>query len=241
MHSIAIMIPARMESGRFRGKPLALINGKPMILHVIDRCVEANLSIPIIVLTDSDEIQSVVVDYGFECMLTSNHPTGSDRIAEANSKLNYDYVINVQGDEPVFNPSDIRKSVDFLIRNNFHAITGYTELNDEKEFLDFNTIKIVVGNNSKLVYVSRSPIPGSKSGRFKSASRQVCLYGYSRETLNKFKDLAQSSNEIAEDHELLRLVDNGFNIGAIELSNMSIPVDVPSDIKLAEEALRRLI
>ena len=241
MYSIAIMIPARMESGRFRGKPLALINGKPMILHVIDRCVEANLSIPIIVLTDSVEIQSEVANYGFECMLTSNHPTGSDRIAEANSKLNYDFVINVQGDEPVFNPSDIRKSAEFLIRNNFHAITGYTELNDEKEFLDFNTIKIVVGNNSKLVYVSRSPIPGSKSGRFKSANRQVCLYGYSRETLNKFKDLAQSSNEIAEDHELLRLVDNGFNIGAIELSNMSIPVDVPSDIKLAEEALRRLV
>jgi 3-deoxy-manno-octulosonate cytidylyltransferase (CMP-KDO synthetase) len=241
MSSIAIMIPARMESGRFPGKPLARINGKPMILHVIDRCVEANLSIPIIVLTDSSEIQSEVLNYGFECMLTSNHPTGSDRIAEANSKLRYDFVINVQGDEPIFNPLDIKKSAEFLLQNDFDAITGYTKLNDEKEFLDFNTIKIVIGSNSKIIYVSRSPIPGSKSGQFKSANRQVCLYGYSRETLNKFYNLARSSNEIAEDHELLRLIDNGFNIGAIELSDMSIPVDVPSDIKLAEDALLRLI
>ena len=225
-----------MESGRFPGKPLALINGKPMILHVIDRCVEADLSIPIIVLTDSADIQSKVFNYGFECLLTSNHPTGSDRVAEANSKLNYEFVINVQGDEPVFNPLDIGKSAEFLMQNNFHAITGYTKLINEKEFLDLNTIKVVIGNNSKLVYVSRSPIPGSKSGKFKSANRQICLYGYTRETLKKFHKLSQSSNEIAEDHELLRLIDNGFDIGAIELSDMSIPVDVPSDIKLAEEA-----
>lgn len=241
MNTIAIMIPARMESGRFPGKPLALINGKPMILHVIDRCVESNLSIPIIVLTDSTAIQSKVLDYGFECVLTSNHPTGSDRIAEANLKLKYDYVINVQGDEPVFNPLDIKKTLEFLLHNDFHAITGYTKLIDKKEFLDSNTVKIVVGNNSRLVYVSRSPIPGSKSGHFKSANRQVCIYGYSRETLNKFCRLEQSSNEIAEDHELIRLIDNGFNIGAVELSDMSIPVDVPSDLKLAEDAILRLI
>jgi 3-deoxy-manno-octulosonate cytidylyltransferase (CMP-KDO synthetase) len=239
MSTIAIMIPARLKSGRFPSKPLTLIQGKPMILHVIDRCVEADLSIPILVLTDSIEIQSVVINYGFECLLTADQPTGTDRIAEANSILKFEYVINIQGDEPVFNPLDIRKSAEFLLKNDFAAITGYTKLTEEQEFYDSNTVKVVFGPQSKLIYISRAPIPGSKFGMFSTAHRQVCVYGYSRKTLEEFYGLEQSSNELAEDHELLRLIDNGYNVGCLELSDRSIPVDIPSDVQLVEIALTR--
>lgn len=208
-----------------------------MILHVIDRCRESGLNLPIFVATDSEEIKEVVNDYGVEAMITADHPTGTDRVAEFNERLDFEYVINVQGDEPVFNPVDISKFISEFVGSRFNVATGYTELLDESEFVDPNTLKVVLGSQSNLVYVSRSPIPGSKNGDVKSGFRQVCVYGYSRDALKKFKTFLRSRNEILEDHEILRFIDNEFLVGAIQLSDDSFPVDVYSDVEVVEKKL----
>jgi len=237
MPSAAIMIPARMGSSRFPNKPLAVIAGKAMILHVIDRCREAKLGLPIYVVTDSEEILSVVQDYGETAILTGAHATGSDRLAEANESLNFDFVINVQGDEPVFAPSDIRIMHEFIQNSGYKVATGYTEMKDEDSPTDSNTIKTVVGVKNNLVYVSRARVPGDKGNQSVALFRQVCIYGYQKEFLALFKDLNRTPNEIVEDHELLRFMDHEYSVGCVKMSPQSIPVDVPSDIQLVENWL----
>ena len=209
-----------------------------MILHVIDRCKESGLDLPIFVATDSEEIKGVVSDYGVEAIVTAAHPTGTDRVAEFNERLDFEYVINIQGDEPVFNPKDISKFISEFVGSRFQVATGYTELLDEREFGNPNTLKVVLGSQGNLVYVSRSPIPGSKNGEIKSGLRQVCVYGYSRVALRKFSTFLRSRNEILEDHEILRFIDNEFLVGAIHLSDGSFPVDVYSDVEVVEKKLR---
>lgn len=235
MPTTAIMIPARIGSTRFPNKPLAKIAGKPMILHVIERCREANLEIPIYVVTDSEEILSVVRNYDAEAILTGSHATGSDRLAEANESLNFDFVINVQGDEPVFAPSDIRIMDEFIQNSGYKVATGYTEMKDEDSPTDPNTIKTVVGVKNNLVYVSRATVPGNKGSQPSSLFRQVCIYAYQKDFLERFRNLDRTPNEIAEDHELLRFMDNNYSVGCVKMSSQSIPVDIPSDIQLVEK------
>jgi 3-deoxy-manno-octulosonate cytidylyltransferase (CMP-KDO synthetase) len=234
----AIVIPARFNSSRFPGKPLAKILGKEMILHVIDRCREAQLALPIIVATDSRDILKLVSSYGCNVELTGEHRSGTDRICEVNSRLDFDYVINVQGDEPIFFPPDIQ-IIDRKIReSDFLAATGYASLDSEKEISDPNTIKIVVGERDNVVYLSRSPIPGGKNKISNLTKlRQICIYAYKKKGLEAFRSLAPSRNELAEDHELLRYIDNNLSVGAFQMSSRSIPVDVPSDVLSVEEAM----
>jgi 3-deoxy-manno-octulosonate cytidylyltransferase (CMP-KDO synthetase) len=238
MPSTAIMIPARLGSSRFPNKPLALIAGKAMIIHVIDRCREANLDVPIYVVTDSKEILTIVEDYGETAVLTGAHFTGSDRLAEANDTLGFDFVINVQGDEPVFAPSDIRIMHEFIQNCGYQVATGYTEMKVEDSPMDSNTIKTVVGVNNNLVYVSRAKVPGHKGLQSAPLLRQVCIYGYQREFLALFGKLSRTPNEVTEDHELLRFMDHGYPIGCVKMSSESIPVDVLSDIELVENELQ---
>lgn len=236
---VAVLIPARIQSTRYPGKPLAQLQGKPMILHVIDRCRSAVVNSNIFVATDSREILSIVQEYGANGVLTSDHQTGTDRVAEAIDKIAAEFIINVQGDEPCFNPQDIMKSIKFLIESKYDVMTGYCEILDSREFNDPNTIKITVGNQDQLLYISRAPIPGSKRNVFESAFRQVCIYGYSREMLIKFAGLKRSTLELIEDHELLRFLENGITVGATKLSNWSVPVDFETDIFEAEEVLKQ--
>lgn len=210
-----------------------------MILHVIDRCRESNLNLPIFVATDSKEIFNVVNSYGAEAIYTGIHSTGTDRVVEINEALNFDFIINVQGDEPVFNPNDISRFYSKFVNDRFEVATGYTEITDMKDFVDPNTLKVVVGAAGNLVYVSRAPIPGTKDGTSPRAFRQVCLYGYSRDALKKYQMMPRSQNEIIEDHEILRLIDNEFPVGAVELSSDSIPVDLLSDVELVEKVLSK--
>lgn len=237
MPSTAIMIPARIGSTRFPNKPLAKIAGKPMVLHVIDRCREANLDIPIYVATDSEMICEVVEDYGANYVMTGEHPTGTDRLAEANQKLNFDYVINVRGDEPVFNPTDIRKLTNFLLDNDYEVVTGYSQIIDPKEYVDEKLFKIVFGIKGKVLYLSRAAIPGTKDKKMNLAHRNINIDGYSKSALKEFSRLQPTSNEIIEEHELIRFLDHGISINCISLSNDSIPVNIPSDIQLVENWL----
>lgn len=238
MSEVAIIIPARMESSRFPGKPLAKLLGREMILHVLDRVTEVASKEITYVATDSTEIAQLVEKSGFQVLMTGDHPTGTDRLAEANRVINAPYVLNIQGDEPAFNPEDVTASIDYLKSSGFNAITGYCSAKGESEFHDTNTIKVAFSRGGKLLYISRASIPGSKQGKEMKFHRQVCMYGYTREALMNFANMPRGAFEQIEDHELLRFLENDVPVGVVKLSDWSVPVDLPGDVALAEKQLK---
>lgn len=234
-----IVIPSRMASSRFPGKPLALINKKPMLSYVIEQCLKAVSREKLLVATDSNEIGALCDELKTDWMLTSDHVNGTSRIAEVNSKLKCDFIINVQGDEPLFNPEDIKIVLATMMKNEISVLTGYTPLDSEAEWRDPNTIKLVKNETNKVIYLSRAPIPGGKTNEFISGFRQVCIYAYNKNALNLYSKQPRSKLELMEDHELLRFYDLGLEIQGVLLSNSSIPVDIVTDIKLVEASIER--
>ena len=238
MSEVAIIIPARIQSSRFPRKPLAKLLGREMILHVLDRVTEVASREVTYVATDSLDIARLVEQSGFQVVMTGDHPTGTDRLAEANRIINAPYIINIQGDEPAFNPDDVVKSVEFLKTSGFNAITGFCSAIGDSEFLDTNTIKVAYSRGNRLLYISRASIPGSKKKDVNDFFRQVCMYGYTREALAAFAEMPRGKFELIEDHELLRFLENDIPVGVVELSDWSVPVDTPGDIALAENQLK---
>jgi 3-deoxy-manno-octulosonate cytidylyltransferase (CMP-KDO synthetase) len=234
----AVVIPVRMKSSRFPGKPLARIAQKEMFLHVIDRCSEAVDLDVIYVATDSREISTLASQYGVKTIQTSEDcATGTDRIIQANSIINANYIINVQGDEPSFNPKDILLAIEKMAQGETKVLTGYCMLDDGESPFDPNTIKLVFDDFQRLIYISRSAIPGQKNGSPIKYFRQVCLYGYTSQALREFSSFPRGRLEVIEDHELLRFLENRIPVNVIEMSNWSVPVDIPSDIRLATDKL----
>lgn len=228
----AVVIPARYQSSRFPGKPLADILGKPMIQHVWERCCLAVDSSLVYVATDSEKIQEVAIDFGANVIMTSsNCLTGTDRLAEANQQLNCDFIINVQGDEPLIEPKDILAVIDEYIENPDTIVNAMCKIKSEDEFRSFTIPKVVTSKTGQLLYMSRSPIPITKNNSFEFAYKQVCIYAFSREHLKFFYlQKHKTTIENVEDIEILRFIENDISVKMIEVKSSSIAVDVPSDV-----------
>jgi len=228
----AVVIPARYSSTRFPGKPLIDICGKTMIQHVWERCCMAVGQEKVFVATDDIKIKKAVEGFGGKVIMTSTGClTGTDRLAEANLKLDYDFIVNVQGDEPLINPDDIKKVIDSFIETG-HVTNGMSLIKSEEEFRSPNIPKVVTSKSMKLLYISRSPIPVTKNNSFCVAYKQVCIYVFSREQLNFFASQdKKTSNEEVEDIEILRFIENDIPVSMVELQNSNIAVDVPSDLE----------
>ncbi|MFT6834734.1 MAG: 3-deoxy-manno-octulosonate cytidylyltransferase (CMP-KDO synthetase) [Francisellaceae bacterium] len=229
----AVVIPARYQSSRFPGKPLADILGKSMIQHVWERCclaVDTNL---VYIATDSDKIRDVAEDFGAQVIMTgSTCLTGTDRLAQANKQLNCDFIINVQGDEPLINPEDIKTVIYEYEKAPNTIINAMCRLKDEQEFRSFTVPKVVVSKSGSLLYMSRSPIPITKTDQFKFGYKQVCIYAFSKEHLEFFAShKKKTAVEVVEDIEILRFLENDIPVKMIEVESSSIAVDVPGDIK----------
>lgn len=235
----AVVIPARYQSSRFPGKPLVGICGKPMIQHVWERCCLAVGVEKVYVATDSDQIESAVKAFGGQVIRTSSSClTGTDRLAEANKVLDLDFVINVQGDEPLINPDDINTVIEEYTRGDGCVVNAMCEIKTEKEFLSLTVPKVVASPNNKLMYMSRAGIPLSKDGEFKFGFKQVCIYAFSREHLEFFyENKKKTLLEEIEDIEILRFLESGFVVKMVKVESGSVAVDVPSDVKFVEEAL----
>ena len=238
-----IIIPARFQSSRFPGKPLANILGKPMIIWVAELSANTVGIENTFIATDHPSIHAVVTSFGYNVILTkSTCLTGTDRVAEASMGLDYDYFINVQGDEPLINPRDIKRFIDYMPNVPPSTIlNGYAYLSEHDDVLSANIPKIVTDLNDQLLYISRAAIPSSKSStnlysyRFK---KQVCIYGFTKNQLQAFYDFDMKSPlELIEDIEILRFKELGFNIKMLQCSESTYAVDVPSDIKIIEEQL----
>jgi 3-deoxy-manno-octulosonate cytidylyltransferase (CMP-KDO synthetase) len=236
--SFAVVIPARYKSSRFPGKPLVDICGKPMIQHVWERCCEAVGKDKVYVATDDLRITSVVNAFGGSVILTSSDClTGTDRLAEVNDKLNLDFLINVQGDEPLIDPEHIVKVVNAFLKNK-RIVNAMCKINSEEEFRSLTVPKVVFNQKNKLLYMSRSAIPLTKGGQFISSYKQVCVYAFGRDHLKFFSECrSKSPLENIEDIEILRFLEAGFEIDMLEVSEGSIAVDVKEDVVKVLKAL----
>ncbi len=230
--SYAVLIPARYQSSRFPGKPLVDICGKPMIEHVWQRCCQAVGADKVFIATDDDDIATAVTNFGGQFIMTSeNCLTGTDRLAEANQQLNCDFIINVQGDEPLINPEDIRSVIKEYLSNPEQVVNAMCKIDSQEEFNSLNVPKVVCNTDSSLLYMSRAGVPLSKEGQFISAYKQVCIYAFSKTHLELFYASSKKSPlEAIEDIEILRFLEQGIGVKMVEVAQGSLAVDVPSDV-----------
>lgn len=235
-----VVIPARLKSSRFPRKPLALIDGIPMIVRT---CFQALSEVPrslLYVATDSTEVANVCMEYEIQTIMTSqNCLTGTDRVAEVSLSVDADVYINLQGDEPIFAPADIANFLKYVSQSESDVCTGYTEITRESDFYSLKVPKFVISENDRLMYASRSPIPGSKDPGFSWGYRQVCIYSFTKKALTHFRGRAKKTAcESQEDIEILRFLELGVGVDCVKLSDKSVPVDYPEDVFEVERILR---
>ncbi|WP_182026385.1 3-deoxy-manno-octulosonate cytidylyltransferase [Vibrio rotiferianus] len=230
--TFAVVIPARYESSRFPGKPLVDICGKPMIQHVWERCCLAVGQEKVYVATDDSRIQNVVESFGGQVVMTSSDClTGTDRLAEANLQLNCDFIVNVQGDEPLINPQDINTVIEAFLKSG-NVTNAMCVINSEQEFRSFTVPKVTFSQSGKLLYMSRAGIPQTKTGDYKFGYKQVCIYAFSKEQLAFFySNKAKTRHEQVEDIEILRFLESDYVVDMVEVEAGSLAVDVPTDVK----------
>lgn len=241
------IIPARYESTRFPGKPLALLNNKPMIQWVYENVSKALDHVW--VATDDNRIFDAVNKFGGKAVKTkSTHQSGTDRCAEAAQilakKINFDVIINVQGDEPFIQPEQIE-----LLKSCFDGGTEIATLikkieNSEEELLNPNRPKVVLNKKAEALYFSRSPIPylrGHSVTDWLSGNTywaHIGMYAYTSDVLQKITTLEQGTLEKAESLEQLRWLENGFKIKTAVTTHQSIGIDTPDDLNSALSFLR---
>jgi 3-deoxy-manno-octulosonate cytidylyltransferase (CMP-KDO synthetase) len=239
------IIPARYASTRFPGKPLALIAGKPLIQHVVERCQKARSLGEVVVATDDTRIWEVVQNFCRVEMTRPDHPSGSDRIAEVAGRCQCDAVVNIQGDEPLIDPKVIDAVAGALQRDEMS--TAATRIQDAAELGNPNVVKVVVNAAGRALYFSRRTIPYLREAASGSGNEQLAafaflkhlgIYGYRRETLLRLVKFPVSPLENAEKLEQLRALENGIQIAVVKVDYDSVGVDVPGDVKRVERLLK---
>lgn len=239
---VAVVIPARYQSSRFPGKPLATILGMPLVLRVCQRVESVIPRHRIFVATDDPRIRSVCEDAGIQVLMTSSKClTGTDRVWEASRQIGTDFVVNVQGDEPLIRGEDILAVIRGKEGNPACVVNAMCELREREQIESPDVPKVVVDERSRLVYMSRSPIPFAKDSSAEVRyRRQVCIYAFNRGELAAFAELGRKSRtEAPEDIEILRFIDLNIPIHMVEVSGASIAVDRPEDIARVENLLAR--
>jgi len=230
------IIPARFASTRFPGKPLADIAGRPMIQHVYERACRAKLLDEVMVATDDLRIFEAVVGFGGEAIMTAaTHPTGTDRLAEVARRMTgVDIIINIQGDEPLIDPSAI-DAVIAPLRDDATVVmsSAMASMPDFTRAWDPNIVKVVTDQQGFALYFSRAPIPSPRGAVTGPGPwmRHLGLYGYRREFLLIYAALSPTLLEQTEQLEQLRALEHGYRIRMVELvEDHSIGVDTPEDL-----------
>jgi 3-deoxy-manno-octulosonate cytidylyltransferase (CMP-KDO synthetase) len=245
---ITAIIPARYRSMRFEGKPLADILGKPMIQHVYERVWQSKLVDEVIVATDDRRIYKSVQTFGGRAVMTaSTHPSGTDRVAEVARNLKSEIIINVQGDEPLIEGTVIDKAVYPLLTNKkLMMSTAITRLEEPRDWLNPNVVKVAVDKKWGVLYFSRAPIPFPRdlniynpSADFskvedrlpKGIYKHIGIYVYRRGFLLKYCRMKPTPLERLEKLEQLRALENGYRIKAVVVNYAPVSVDTPEDLQ----------
>jgi 3-deoxy-manno-octulosonate cytidylyltransferase (CMP-KDO synthetase) len=241
------IIPARFASTRFPGKPLALIAGKTLIQRVVEQCRQAKSLSEIVVATDDERIFKPVREFCRVEMTRSDHPSGSDRIAEVADRLNCDAIVNIQGDEPLIDPAVIDAVAGALERHEMS--TAATPIKNAPDYDNPNVVKVVVNAAGCALYFSRRTIPYLREAANRPLSEQLAafpflkhlgIYGFRRDALLRLVKFPVSPLEQAEKLEQLRALDNGIGIAVVKVDYDTVGVDLPADVARVETILRNL-
>lgn len=241
MADVLVVIPARYASVRFPGKPLAEINGKPMIQHVYEGSASARGVDEVVVATDDERIMSAVIKFGGKAVMTDPAcRSGTERAAEVARIRNSKVVINVQGDEPLVQGEMIAQLAQFLTRHAAIPMASLmTPFKPGEDVSNPNAVKVVVDREKFALYFSRSPIPHLRApgGVQARNMKHLGVYGYQRHFLLQFPNLNPTPLEQSEQLEQLRALENGYRIKLLETIHDSIGVDTPEDLKRVETLL----
>ena len=244
LNQVIGLIPARWKSTRFEGKPLELINGIPMIHRVYNQCIQAESLDRVVVLTDDERINQYCESNEILCVVVVEPcHTGTDRCAKAIEILDGDYFVNIQGDEPVIDPY----TIDTLVRTfaespNTCVGNAYVRITDYFKIEDRNVVKVVCDDSRQAMFYSRLPIPYPKCDDTDVVDyyQQLGLYVFTREGLELFSQLEQRPLEEAEQIEMLRYLEHGYDVQMVEVKDIGLSVDTPEDLKKVEEYLKLL-
>jgi len=223
------MIPVRMESTRLPNKAIKDICGLPMIIHTLKRTLLAKELDEVYVVTDSSEIKKLVESHGGKVIITSsNHQTGSDRLAEAASKIEANIIVNIQGDEALVNPKHIDQSIQGLINSDAQVsilLTNFSKKNSPGD------IKAVVNLKKEIMYISRTDLPSSARVEVKSMFKAYHVVSFRKDFLIKYASLEQTPLEKIEYNEYLRILENGYKIQGVMVDSDSVSVDTEDDLQ----------
>lgn len=235
------IIPARYASTRFPGKPLTMINGKSMIQRVYEQVKLSKQISKIIVATDDKRIADHVESFGGNvCMTSENHNSGTERcfeVVQTIKDIHFDVVINIQGDEPYINPTQIDLLASGFTKKEVEIATLIKKIHQNEELLSPNVVKVITDTSKNAIYFSRSPIPymrGFMQGQWLSKAdyyKHIGIYAYRTAILEKIVSLPISNLERIESLEQLRWIENGFSIYTELTEFESIAVDTPEDLK----------
>jgi 3-deoxy-manno-octulosonate cytidylyltransferase (CMP-KDO synthetase) len=239
---VVVVIPARYASTRLPGKPLVSLAGQPMIQRVYERAKAAQRVHRVIVATDDERIAKAVQGFGGEARMTrADHRTGTERVAEVAAHETGDVFVNVQGDEPLLDPTAVDTAVQALLAEPQAAIaTVATPIKTPGDIMDPNVCKVVLDFDENALYFSRAPVPWVRDAAHKVQARHLKhlgLYVFQRDALLEYPTLPQGELEKIEQLEQLRWLENGWKIRVAEVEHDAVSVDVPEDVARVEKLL----
>jgi len=233
--NIVGIIPSRIKSTRIPKKALVDIHGLPMVVHVYKRSCMSPILSDVIVATDSMEILKTVEDYGGKAIMTSpDHQNGTERLAEVVENMPVDIAVLINGDEPLINPDHIKDSVETLIESNAESsilVLDFFKKNSPSDF------KVVLNKNNEIMYISRNDIPSDARNKVDAMLKAYHILSFRKDFLLKYAQMDKSPLEIAEDHEHLRIIENGYRLVARKVESGSISVDTPEGLEYVRKMM----
>jgi 3-deoxy-manno-octulosonate cytidylyltransferase (CMP-KDO synthetase) len=206
-----------------------------MILHVAEKAEQAIGKENVYIATENSKIANIVKKSGYNVVITSDSCiTGTDRVAEASYEINADIFVNVQGDEPMIDPRDIKRAIKLKQDNPEYVVNCMSKLHPGENVLDKKIPKVICDLNNNLIYSSRNPLPGSKELQVSNIMKQVCIYAFNKPQLQQFYSNKKTPLENYEDIEIIRCIEKGIKVKMMEVNKVSYAVDYPEDIKVIE-------
>lgn len=241
MNKVIAVIPARYNSTRFPGKMMEILGNRTIITTTYQNVLETGLFDEVFVATDSELIFDEISKNGGKAVMTGEHETGSDRIAEAVQNIDCDIVINVQGDEPFLKKDPLKQLIDVFYKDDKKEISLASlkiQLKESEEIRNPNNVKVITDNNGFALYFSRSVIPFQRELSYDvKYYKHIGVYAFRKEALLKFSSLEMTPLEISEKLEQLRYLENGMKIKMVETDFVGIGIDTPEDLEKAKKLI----
>lgn len=238
---VIAVIPARYNSTRFPGKLMEILGDRTVINTTYQNVVDTGLFDDVFVATDSELIFDEISKNGGKAVMTGEHETGSDRIAEAVQNINCDIIINVQGDEPFLKKEPLKQLIDVFSNDDKKEISLASlkiQLKESEEIQNPNNVKVITDNNGFALYFSRSVIPFHRELTYNvKYYKHIGVYAFRKEALIKFSSLEMTPLEISEKLEQLRYLENGMKIKLVETDFIGIGIDTPEDLDKAKKLI----